>query len=358
METIFNTIATTHGTGNVTTQLFTCATAVNPILAAGMIPTYAPVSPDTISLDPHTLTHTPNTKAVVIQNTFGLIDTTNAATITRQAHNAGIIVIEDSAHCVTRLARNEHGEPLADISIHSFGAEKMLPTKFGGALWVNPNPTTPQARQLNHNLTIALQQLPTPNQKVQFAMKSYRTQLRIWNRLGTLGTTIKNTLTKTGLFEPPITPAETQGQHPYNPATIPNFVAQQVLTEIHNLDTIETKRAQAVNIYRTQLAQHVEIPRALADGTPLVRFPFYAPQGVDAETVFAGLAERNVRPGRWYRPALFPGPRDNNVYYYEAGAQEHQATEALMSRVLNLPTDVSGEEALRIAQAVKDVLGR
>ena len=50
----------------------------------------------------------------------------------------GALLVEDCAHCVTRMARDAAGWPLADISVHSFGVEKMLPTRFGGAIWVNP----------------------------------------------------------------------------------------------------------------------------------------------------------------------------------------------------------------------------
>ena len=44
-------VRATIGEGHVVTQLLTCCTAVDPILAAGLIPRYGEVSADTASLD-------------------------------------------------------------------------------------------------------------------------------------------------------------------------------------------------------------------------------------------------------------------------------------------------------------------
>src|SRR5690606_599882 len=138
MEVVFRALAGTRGPGDVVTQVFTCSTAVDPILVAGLRPVYAEVSPATVAIDPDRLAVGPDTRAVVLQNTFGIVDSAGARRLRDAARSVGALLVEDSAHCVTRLARDADGSPVADVSFHSFGVEKMLPTRFGGAVWVSP----------------------------------------------------------------------------------------------------------------------------------------------------------------------------------------------------------------------------
>ncbi|MBE9940144.1 DegT/DnrJ/EryC1/StrS family aminotransferase, partial [Cellulosimicrobium cellulans] len=133
MEVVFRALAEARGPGDVVTQVFTCSTAVDPVLVAGLRPVYAEVSPATVAIDPDRLAVGPDTRAVVLQNTFGIVDEAAARRLRDAARSVGALLVEDSAHCVGRLARDADGTPVADVSFHSFGVEKLLPTRFGGA---------------------------------------------------------------------------------------------------------------------------------------------------------------------------------------------------------------------------------
>lgn len=363
MQVVFSQIQQSRGTGAVMTQLFTCATAVNPILAGNLTPIYGQVSADNISLDAHALSIPEDTRALVIQNTFGVIDARNAQELAELAHQSQAVVIEDSAHCVARMARDPQGQPIADVSVHSFGAEKILPTKFGGAIWLNPNSIVLNSGDLRTNLVNALESLPTPTAKTEFAMKSYRWQLRILSRVpGSVGKALRTRLAQWGVFESPIVPSETRGRQPHQPSRISQYAAGAARASLEQLDSIENQRSAAVAVYVRELNEAVQLPVAVTvDGQgqsaqPLVRMPVFVPEHIDAERVFSALAQHNVRPGRWYRPVLFPGAQDNAVYHYEPGATQHRATEQLVARVVNLPTNVSEAEALRIAQTLRTIL--
>lgn len=52
MEVAFRVLREVRGPGSVLTQVFTCATAVDPVLAAGLEPRYGEVAPATLALDP------------------------------------------------------------------------------------------------------------------------------------------------------------------------------------------------------------------------------------------------------------------------------------------------------------------
>ena len=75
------------------------------------------------------------TAAVILQNTFGIVPP-QLFSISRSKTSP--LIIEDAAHSLTRMIKDNKGYPFADISIHSFGVEKILPTKFGAAIYINP----------------------------------------------------------------------------------------------------------------------------------------------------------------------------------------------------------------------------
>lgn len=349
MQVVFEEIAV-DGPGSVATQLLTCATAVDPILVAGLTPVYGEVHADSLALDPDALPT--GVRAVVLQHTFGIIDETRSRQL---AHNAqGALLIEDSCHCVARMARAQDGSPLADISVHSFGIEKMLPTRFGGAIWVNP---ALKDRDLHARITGRLATLPVVDGRLEAAVRSYRTQNGLLNRLPVpLSGQARKALVATGILEPAIAPVETRGGLSHPPLAPSASVIAQIAQALPGLDATEKRRAAAVTIYREQLADVVQIPESVTDTSPLVRFPFFVTNPADAEPTLKQVTAAGHYAGRWYRPALFPGAANPADYGYTPGDPALAHTEDLISRIVNLPTDVAPDRALAAAGVVRESL--
>ena len=51
MQVAFDAVRSVRGDGSVLTQLFTCCTAVDPIVVSGLRPRYADVGADTMGID-------------------------------------------------------------------------------------------------------------------------------------------------------------------------------------------------------------------------------------------------------------------------------------------------------------------
>jgi dTDP-4-amino-4,6-dideoxygalactose transaminase len=355
MEVVFTSIARVKGDGDVATQIFTCATAVDPILVAGLTPHYGEVNASSVALDPAQLVLGDSMRAVVAQHTFGIVDNALTAQLRALADSANAVLVEDSAHCVARLATDDAGNPFADVSIHSFGVEKVLPTRFGGAVWVNPDM---KDQALRDHLTASLIALPVIGAKVDRAARSYLTQMRLLRRLPAgLAKRTRNALTAVGLYEPAIAPVELAGGLSHKPMRPSHWVTEAMADAMHQLPRIEQRRTAVVAYYREALPAGAQIPASITTPQPLVRFPFFAPHAALAEECFDALNSAGLRPGRWYRPALFPGVADPAVYNYVPGDGALAATEDLIERVVNLPTDVDLDTAHRVVDVIVRVLG-
>ena len=346
MQVVFEAIAEVRGVGEVVTQIFTCNTAVDPILMAGMKPVYAEITSDTVAIDVEKLVVGEDTRAVVVQNSFGIIGD-------GWKKMEGVVLVEDSAHCVGRMMRDAGGKPVADVSVHSYGVEKILGTKFGGAVWVNPK----LDKELRERMCEKLGGLLVVKGKVDYKARTYRPMLRVLGHAPG-GAGMKRKLTNAGLFEAAIVPMERKGKLPYRPMKPSAWMCRKILLAMEGLSDEEKRRVAVVRKYiegLAGLADKLEIPaEVVKKPQPLVRFPFFVGKGYDADAVVGELTERGVYAGKWYRPALFPGVDDKRIYKYKPGSLP--VSEDLVTRVVNLPVNVSLAEAEKIIELVKEVL--
>lgn len=355
MAVVFRALREGRGPGQVVTQVFTCSTAVDPILVAGLTPVYADVSPASVAIDPDRLVLPDRPRAVVVQHTFGIVDDERAGRLAAAARDAGALVVEDCAHCATRLARDASGAPLADVSVHSFGVEKALPTRFGGAVWVNPALADAELRR---RLADELAGLRPAGRRLDLLARAYRAQVGVLNRLPhAVADPLRAALTRLRAFEPAVAPAERRGRLPYRPMRPSRWMTAQVAGALPHLDEVERGRAAVVAEYQRLLGGVVEVPASARAGDPLVRWPFFAADGPTARRVLEALRAAGVYAGSWYRPALFPGVDDPAGYGYAPGDPSLATSEDLVERVVNLPTGGDVTEARRAAEVVLRVVG-
>ena len=351
MEVVFRALREVHGAGHVVTQIVTCSTAVTPILVAGLTPVHGDVSAATVSLDPDRLEVGATTRAVVVQHTFGIVDHESARRVADLARGVGALVVEDCAHGLGRMATDAAGDPLADVSVHSFGVEKMLPTRFGGAIWVNPAGADPEVRD---RVVAALRDLPVAGPRLDLVTRAYRGQVAVLNRLpAAVAGPLRRGLTALRLFEPAVAPAEGRATLPYRPMRPSAWVVEQVAAALPRLPEIERARGAVVTAYLASLDGVVEVPAGVRPGDPLVRLPFLAADGAAAERTIAALRAAGVYAGSWYRPALFPGVEDPRAYGYTPGDPRLVTSEDVVARVVNLPTTGDPEQARRAAEVVR-----
>ncbi|MFT8650470.1 MAG: DegT/DnrJ/EryC1/StrS family aminotransferase [Bifidobacterium psychraerophilum] len=357
MSIVFEELRRLYGPGKVSTQLYTCCTAVDPILTAGLTPEYGDVDRDSIMLDPHTMPEGDDTRAVMMQHTFGLMDVRSSRLLAEKTHAIpNALLIEDSAHCVTRMIRDDDGEALADISVHSFGVEKILPTRFGGAIWVNPGLAT-SAPELDRRLRSRLANLPRPGKRLDCVTRMYINENRVLGRMpGGLGSRMRSWLTRVGLYEPPIANVERRGGLGYEPLRPTPWIEMTVLRSLRSLEANEGKRSASVKLLRESLGGStvVSIPEQVMAGEPqpLLRFPVFAASTDLAERIIAALRSTGVYAERWYRPELFPGVENPDAYHVPHDRAHLKVTDELVAGAISIPTDLNPEQVNAVAAII------
>lgn len=360
MEVVFQALREELGEGDVVTQLFTCLTAVAPIVSAGLRPRYADVSAATLAIDPASLAVDARTRAVVVQHTFGIIDAAADVTLRAVAHRADALVVEDNAHCVGRIARDADGVPIADVSIQSFGVEKMLPgCYFGGAVWVNP---ALPGRGLRRRIVSALSTLPGLDPARDRAARRYHNQLRLLTRMPAgASQRLRGRWEAKGTFEPAVAEAERRAELPLQPQGMGEWVAEQALGGLDSLDAVEKRHRACVARYLEVLegATGVELPKAVlgpARGQPLLRMPVTLASRELSDEALARIGELGLYAVGWYRPLLLPGALDTQAFSWDGDVSRWPTTARLSEGAVDLPCDVEPDQAEAAARAVLEIV--
>lgn len=359
MQAALAALRPSAGEGSAVTQLFTCLTAVVPIVAAGLAPVYRDVSARTASLDPERLDPPAGTRAVMLQHTYGIVDDAESEELSRRAHAAGALVVEDSAHCVCRMARDASGEPVADVSVHSFGVEKILPTHFGGAVWVNPNGVF---ADLAVSAADRLASLPVADDGLDALARRYRAENRVLAHLPSCASALlRRVLVSSGMLEPAVSDEERRGSAARKPVRPSAWVCERALQALSLLDEQERIRLRTVAAYRETIE---DVPGAetlpvVASGPdqPLLRFPILLPNTATADRAVSRVCASGLFAEAWYRPELGPGVLDTRAFSVPDDRTRLSVHEHLVATCAALPADVGEDGARRALDAVRVALG-
>lgn len=342
--------------GEVLNQPLTCLTAVAPAISAGHRPTYADVDADTLAIDPARAAEavTDRTRVVVGQHTFGAAAPLAAL---RALVPDGALLMEDSAHCLGEIVRDGSGEPLADVSVHSFGLEKMLPTRTGAAIWVNP---AAAGQPWHAPLLAALHRLGAAGRRQRVADVISPQVRRVARRLGAPGARAVALAARTGLVEEVIMASERDGAIAGEPSRLTGTALTAVARELPGLGPNQRHRRRVATLYREGLSEVAGVTRPGELDRPertLVRYPILLPSAERAQACFTALQQEGLVPGLWYRPLLFPGPTDHAPFAYDPATCP--VAEEVSSRILNLPTApfVTEQLARRAVAVVRDHAG-
>lgn len=315
------------GSGDeVLVQAFTCVAVPNSVIWTGAKPVYVDIN-RSLNMDPADVERkiTKRTRAIIVQHTFGM--PADMGNILGVAKKHKLLVIEDCAHSLGATYHGSQVGTLADASVFSFGRDKVISSVFGGLALVATGHVDPwnRLKEIHDALPYpsgfwVLQQIFHP---VAFSL------ILPGYRMG-VGKVLLFLLQKLGLLGFPVYPEEKVGKRPSAfPRKYPNGLAVLLLNQLKKLNTYTKNREKIVAIYGGKGA--------------LLRYPMLVD---DPKKIIAKAKKHGVLLGNWYHNIIDPaGVKFSKISYSKGSCPR---AEYAAGHIINLPTNVSEPEALRV----------
>ncbi len=332
-------------------QAFTCVAVPNSIRFANCTPVYADVDISTFTLDLVSIERliTPNTKAILVQHTFGLPANMDAIMQLARQHN--LLVIEDCAHSFSSRWQGQLLGTFGDAAILSFGRDKALSSVFGGVAITRRSDAHDRLRRLQAqaplvSLSWIAQQLAHPL-VLALALKTYD--------IASLGKILLEIAKRLRLISKAVEPQERRGERPtWIGRRMPNALAILALHQWKKRERFDAHRRHIANIYATHLdPTRVVLPIWSQDADPT--FLHYPIRTSHRDKLFVAAKKARIQLGDWYTSPLAPEGVDENAVGYDRAATPQAVT--LAEDTLNLPTHIhiNEEDVQRIVELINTI---
>jgi perosamine synthetase len=322
--------------GEVITQAFSCLVVPNAIKFAGYKPIYVDID-ETYNLDIEDLKRKINekTKAIIIQNTFGI--PAKIDEILEIAHQNNILVIENLTHSLGAKYKGKYLGNFGDFALLSFNRNKVISSIIGGALVVNNKNFLEKIKNSYESLPELsqkeIQKIIFTGKVLYQAKKNYNFLTKIYLKF----------LRKSGKTVEMISLIEKQGKKPENYLfKFPEILFPLLLNQLKKLERFNEKRKEVAKIYLEKFPLNFE-------GEPIfLRFPILIE---NRDFVLEKFKKENIYLGDWYRCVLDPCS-DLKIFDYEIGSCPK--AEEITKKIINLPTLIEKEEAELIIRKIKN----
>ncbi len=304
---------------NVIIQSFTCNAVPNPVLWLDLEIRYVDIDRENFnaSIEDVIKRSDEKTKVIILQHTFGIEGNTDE--ILKFAKANDIYVLEDCAHSLGNASLGGK----SDAAIISFGIEKVLQTRVGGALILN-----------NSKLIKAFEseyaKIPVMGFLETFVWLLNPLFWRILRFLGALQFPSAKFLRRIKLLNMGFEDPELLGRKPKNyPRKLSNALASVAAASMETLSQNISNRKEVVGMYEKYLGQRY-------GEVALVRYPYVVKDLITANEIEKALGKKGYRIGDWYRPVIYPSSTNIASMKYVLGSCP--IAEDVSKRIVNLPT--------------------
>jgi perosamine synthetase len=311
----------------IITQAFSCLVVPNAIKFAGYKPIYVDID-ETYNLDIEDLKRKINekTKAIIIQNTFGI--PAKIDEILEIAHQNNILVIENLTHSLGAKYKGKYLGDFGDFALLSFNRNKVISSIIGGALVVNNKNFLEKIKNSYESLPELsqkeIQKIIFTGKVLYQAKKNYNFLTKIYLKF----------LRKSDKTIEMISSIERQGKKPENYLfKFPEILFPLLLNQLKKLEKFNEKRKEMAKIYLEKFPLKFK-------GEPIfLRFPVLVE---NRDFVLEKFKKENIYLGDWYRCVLDPCS-DLKIFDYEIGSCPK--AEKITKKIINLPTLIEKEKA-------------
>ncbi len=315
----------------VIVQAFSCVAVANCIIWNGAKPIFVDIDPDlNISIESLKRNINPNTKAIIVQHTFGIPG--DIISIKKIAQKYNITLIEDCAHSLGASVHNKKIGSFGDISFFSFGRDKVISSIFGGMAIVNNDNVN-----LAHKLTEFSRKLKSPSHswvlQQLFHPIAFNFILPLYN-IG-VGKILLVILQKLRLLSYPVLNMEKKGLRPkFIPQKYPNALASILLIQLDKLKAFNKHRRELANYYQSNFSSinNIDLPSD-KEGAIYLRYNILT---ANAGKILSAAKKQGIILGNWYRNNIDPAGVDFESIYFQP--KNYPVAQRLAQQSLNLPT--------------------
>lgn len=310
-------------------QGYTCVVVPNAITAAGGVPVYADIDPESLNLNADTVRAvlTEKTRAVICQHTFGIPSDVRA--LKALCAERRIMLIEDCAHVLPDARGPKDMARTGDAVIASFGRDKAISGISGGAViaW-------------NEALTSALERQPMMAEMPRLLIA----RLLLYPLLYVIARPLYGVFVgkallwfarKARLLPPILHDEEKEGAMNATLHTLAYPFAKLALREIRELERINDHRRMLTSFYKEEAEKRGwAYPKNISSDMPLQKFPLFVE---NAWRVRSRLKRKNIHlDDGWAGCVICPAHSNEEKSRYVRGS-DPSAEQAAQS-ILSLPT--------------------
>lgn len=333
----------------VLVQGYTCMVVSNAIMHSGAKPIYIDVNDD-FNMNANDIEKkiTGETKALIIQHTFGLAADMDGLLAIAKKYN--LFVIEDCAHSLGASFEGKLLGTFGEIGMLSFGADKIVSCVRGGALITN-------SVELGEKIKALQNELPTPTLGKTLQHLAHHPFFYVGKKTYHLyfGKIILALAQRLHLMNKIIYDAEKKGETvSFYPSKLANSLAVILLNQLTEMDEINVHRKKIADFYNANIKTgSIELPwkyeKIKSDNCVYLRYPILSK---DPTKLFAKAKRRSIILGNWYDNVIAPIDIDMSKTEYVLGSCSNAEKIAGMS--VNLPTDrhISIKDAARIVEVI------
>lgn len=345
-------------------QAYTCVSVSNAIIATGATPIYCDIDPETLNIDPKKIQKliTPQTKAILIQHTFGIPADIEA--IKKICSDNNLALIEDCCHA---LGGDINGQKLGtfwDIAIFSFGRDKVISSVNGGALLTNTtSPSFPLLSKRDDHKRLATirganiggevlprREMSRSDSVVAEGNREKEGHEARWGSIGKkviiqnllyiilwqlckisysigIGKFLYYLAGKYHLFPTIVTKAEKECHYTDFNFSMPNCLADIALYELNRIDEYNKIRRRNSQLYTSLLFPSQQDKK---DG--ILRYLYLTPH---PKKLSALMKKNGVMIGDWYQQVIAPKETNNKKACYKTWSCP--IAESIASQSVNLP---------------------
>ncbi len=330
-------------------QGYTCVVLPNAIHAAGAVPIYADIDPDTLNLDIEETRKriTPRTRAIICQHTFGIPAQTDALRKLCDEHE--ILLIEDCAHVLPDASGPSDIGTHGDVLLLSFGRDKAISGISGGAV-LTRNPAL--GKKLEQEAAKAVEYSRLKLVQWMNYVQFYYVCRPIFN-MG--GKAILKLARMTGFLTSVVERSEKHGAMSPVVHTLPNMCADLALFELEKLQAINDHRRMLTAFYLDHCnAANISVLQGVKSTLPLQKFPLFVK---NASGIRAELKKQNIHlDDGWTGCVICPASTEMESMNYTEGSDPE--AEKASQMILSLPTHptMSLEQAKRLIEKLKRLI--